>query len=103
MFPVQLGVQMKNRSSHCAHNADRPYFWRITGNPDVISSPVRLVPTNALLVRNRNESRHADFHDRSLSRGQKLSRRASEERGYKTLSDFSPRVLASQPWFLFPD
>jgi hypothetical protein len=42
-----------------------------------------------------------DFHDRSLSRGQKLSRRASEERGYKTLSDFSPRVLASQPWFLF--
>jgi len=43
----------------------------------------------------------ADFHDRSLSRGQKLSRRASEERGYKTLSDFSPRVLASQPWFLF--
>ena len=43
----------------------------------------------------------ADFHDRSLSRGQKLSRRASEERGYKTLSDFSPRVLASQAWFLF--
>src|SRR6266481_10060370 len=35
MFPVQLGVQMKNRSSYCAHNADRPYFWRITGNPDV--------------------------------------------------------------------
>jgi hypothetical protein len=46
---------------------------------------------------------HSDFHDRSLSRGQKLSRRASEERVYKTLSDFSPRVLASQPWFLFPD
>jgi len=43
----------------------------------------------------------ADFHDRSLSRGQKLSRRASEERVYKTLSDSSPRVLASQPWFLF--
>src|SRR6266851_1809743 len=35
MFPVQLGVQMKNRSSHCAHNADRPYFWRITDNSDV--------------------------------------------------------------------
>src|SRR5216683_7429654 len=35
MFPVQLGVQMKNRSSHCAHNADRPYFWRITGKPEV--------------------------------------------------------------------
>src|SRR5713226_9200572 len=45
--------------------------------------------------------RLGDFHDRSLSRGQKLSRRASEERGYKTLSDSSPRVLASQPWFLF--
>src|SRR6266478_6709576 len=44
--------------------------------------------------------RLGDFHDRSLSRGQKLSRRASEERGYKTLSDSSPRVLASQPWFL---
>src|SRR6266852_842502 len=43
-----------------------------------------------------------DFHDRSLSRGQKLSRRASEERVYKFFSDSSPRVLASQPWFLFP-
>jgi len=28
--------------------------------------------------------RLADFHDKSLSRGQKLSRRASEERGYKS-------------------
>src|SRR6266851_4424777 len=36
MFPVQLGVQMKNRSSHCAHNADRPYFWRITGKGDAL-------------------------------------------------------------------
>src|SRR5882724_2794240 len=43
----------------------------------------------------------ADFHDRSLSRGQKLSRRATEERGCKFFLDFSPRVLASQPWFLF--
>src|SRR6266852_2867426 len=47
-----------------------------------------------------DEFLQADFHDRSLPRGQKLSRRASEERGYKTLSDSSPRVLASQPWFL---
>jgi len=45
--------------------------------------------------------KQADFHDRSLSRGQKLSRRATEERGCKFLLDFSPRVLASQPWFLF--
>src|SRR5216684_7483269 len=43
MFPVQLGVQMKNRSSHCAHNADRPYFWRITGNPEVML-PLSAVP-----------------------------------------------------------
>src|SRR5882762_371614 len=42
-----------------------------------------------------------DFHDRSLSRGQELSRRATEERGCKFFLDFSPRVLASQPWFLF--
>src|SRR5580692_9007999 len=42
-----------------------------------------------------------DYHHRSLSRGQKLSRRATEERGCKILSDSSPRVLASQPWFLF--
>src|SRR5712692_1210718 len=48
-----------------------------------------------------DEFLQADFHDRSLSRGQKLSRRASEERGYKTLSDSSPRELASQPWFLY--
>ena len=41
-----------------------------------------------------------DFHDRSLSRGQKLSRRATEERGVILL--ILRRVfLASQPWFLF--
>src|SRR5260370_415516 len=45
--------------------------------------------------------RLSDFHDRSLSRGQKLSWRASEERGCKFFSGSSPRVLASQPWFLF--
>jgi hypothetical protein len=42
-----------------------------------------------------------DFHDRSLSRGQKLSRRATEERGCNFFSVSSPRVLASRPWFLF--
>src|SRR5258707_8993877 len=41
-----------------------------------------------------------DFHDRSLSRGQKLSRRASEERGCKFFLIPSSRVWASQPWFL---
>jgi len=41
-----------------------------------------------------------DFHDRSLSRGQKLSRRASEERGCEFFLISSPRVLASRPWFL---
>jgi hypothetical protein len=41
-----------------------------------------------------------DFHDRSLSRGQRLSRRASEERGCKFSLISSPRVLASRPWFL---
>lgn len=25
-------------------------FWRVTGNPEVISSPVGLVPTNTLVV-----------------------------------------------------
>jgi hypothetical protein len=43
----------------------------------------------------------ADFHDRSLSRGQGLSRRAWEERGYKFFLNPSSRVLASRPWFLF--
>src|ERR1700722_1298480 len=38
-----------------------------------------------------------DLHDRSLSRGQKLSRRASEERGCKFFLISSPRVLASRP------
>src|SRR2546422_5627150 len=42
----------------------------------------------------------SDYHDRSLSRGQKLSGRASEEHGCKFFSGSSPRVLASQPWFL---
>src|SRR6266478_1781192 len=45
------------RSGACCRSG-----W-FTGNPEVISSPVRLVPTNALLVRNRNESRHADLPD----------------------------------------
>jgi hypothetical protein len=40
-----------------------------------------------------------DFHDRSLSRGQKLSRRAAEERGCNSFGFFAA-VLASQ-WFLF--
>src|SRR6266853_104763 len=43
----------------------------------------------------------ADFHDRSLSRGQKLSRRAWEERGYK-LFRISRRVcwpLSRGSWF----
>jgi hypothetical protein len=36
MFPVQFGVQMKNRSSHCAHIADQFHFGRITGQPEAI-------------------------------------------------------------------
>jgi hypothetical protein len=40
--------------------------------------------------------RLADFHDRSLSRGKKFSRRAREERGCKVFF-FSARVLASRP------
>src|SRR6267143_3703198 len=43
----------------------------------------------------------ADFHDRSLSRGQKLSRRASEERGCEKFLWILRRVWASRPWFLF--
>jgi hypothetical protein len=34
-----------------AVNRGPALFGRITGNPEVISSPVGLVPTNALLVR----------------------------------------------------
>src|SRR5690349_19932800 len=45
--------------------------------------------------------RLGDFHDRSLSRGQKLSRRASEERGCKTCLILRRVFLASQPRFLF--
>ena len=44
--------------------------------------------------------RFGDFHDRSLSRGQKLSWRAVEERGCNFFSIPSPRLLASQPRFL---
>jgi len=42
-----------------------------------------------------------DFHDRSLSRGQKLSQRATEERGCKSFSILRRMFLASQPRFLF--
>ena len=43
------------------------------------------------------QSTESHFHDRSVSRGQKLSRRAAEERGCKILSRCSTRVLASRP------
>src|SRR6266852_193637 len=36
-----------------------------------------------------------DIHDKSVSRGQKLSRRASEKRGYKILRCFSSRSCLS--------
>ena len=39
MFPVQFGVQMKNRSSHCAHIADQLHFGRITGYTETMHSP----------------------------------------------------------------
>jgi hypothetical protein len=41
-----------------------------------------------------------DLHDKSLSRGQKLSRRATEERVGQTLSGSSARLRASRRWFL---
>jgi hypothetical protein len=41
-----------------------------------------------------------DIHDKSVSRGQKLSRRASEKRVHKILRA-SARVRASRRWFLF--
>src|SRR5579872_2556126 len=55
------------------------------------------IPINAVTVHVRSR----DFHDRSLSRGQKLSRRASEERGCKTCLILRRVFLASQPRFLF--
>ena len=39
--------------------------------------------------------RMADIHDKSVSRGQKLSRRASEKRGHKILGCFSSRSCLS--------
>jgi hypothetical protein len=46
MFPVQFGVQMKDRSGHCAHIADQLHFWAYPGllflNPVMEELPTNL-------------------------------------------------------------
>src|SRR6267154_1248475 len=51
-------------------------------------------------IPSRDYFRIADIHDKSVSRGQKLSRRASEKRVHK-IPRASARVRASRRWFLF--
>src|SRR5260370_12626223 len=73
-------------SSHFACGEAADHTFRLRRTPSRIDA------------KRGDHSLQADFHDRSLSRGQKLSRRASDARRSKTLSYSSSPLLPSPPW-----